>query len=130
MVEAGGTALSTAWTLNLLGVILAVVGILFLGFLVEISSAEFGTDADLTLLILPIAGAASGTVLAAYYAGRLRPVLDLGMGRPSRSERLVLTVGLVASGAAAFLALYIGGALLIVSGILYWFGLRPARVAR
>ena len=129
--DTGGTALSTAWILHILGIVFTALGLIVIWFLYSLASAFAiaigATGANVPAVILiPTVGFVVAFASAFVYAFWARP--SVSSASPSTSRRIV-AVGVIVmvAGAAALPAFVLGGVLLIVAGLVY--ALAPAHFA-
>jgi hypothetical protein len=115
----GGTALSTAWILHIVGIVLGVAGALVLWVFYQLSLMTDGSF-PAWMLYASAFGIVGAIGTAFAYSLWARPTL--GGRKEDEAPPRVGSIGLmtIVCGAFAFPAFYLGGGLLIIAGLIYF----------
>jgi hypothetical protein len=120
----GGTALSTAWILHIVGITFTVVGIAALWFLYSfadaVAAAFGGSQVSIaSVLELPTAGCVVAFGSALAYSLWARPTITEGPRERAPGRVAVVGVVTIVAGAFSLPAFILGGVLLVSGGVIY-----------
>ena len=120
----GGTALSTAWILHIVGITFTIVGIAALWFLYSfadaVAAAFGGSEVSVaSVLALPTAGCVLAFGSALAYSLWARPTITEGPRERAPGRVAVVGVVTIVAGAFSLPAFILGGVLLVVGGVIY-----------
>lgn len=116
----GGTALSTAWILHIIGIILVLLGIFALWFVYSLENSLSGSTSDVSAWLISSAAGIVGSIASALaYSLWTRPALVAKSSVNAPARLAAVGIFTIVFGALSLPAFYLGGGLLIITGAIY-----------